>query len=134
MVAISITLACLLAAGVFLSACADKAKLVDGKGPVGVYTLVSVNGAELPATISHDGAKLQVRSGTFIINENGTCSSKVVFVPPDAGEVTREVNATYTQTGARLFMTWEKAGLTIGTVKGDTFTMDNEGMLFSYRK
>jgi len=31
-------------------------------------------------------------------------------------------------------MNWQGAGTTIGTVEGDTFTMNNEGMVFAYRK
>ena len=31
-------------------------------------------------------------------------------------------------------MKWQGAGLTTGTVEGNTFTMDNEGMLFVYKK
>ena len=30
-------------------------------------------------------------------------------------------------------MQWEGAGTTQGTVEEDTFTMNNEGMLFTYR-
>jgi hypothetical protein len=29
---------------------------------------------------------------------------------------------------------WDGAGTTTGTVDGTTFTMDNEGMLFVYRR
>jgi len=31
-------------------------------------------------------------------------------------------------------MQWQGAGVTNGTVEGDTFTMDNEGQIFLYRK
>ena len=31
-------------------------------------------------------------------------------------------------------MKWAEAGMTIGTVKGDTFTMNNEGMVLRGRK
>jgi hypothetical protein len=77
---------------------------------------------------------LQVRSGTFTINADGTCSTKTVFVPPSGQEATREVSATYTKEGAKLTMQWKGAGTTTGTIEGDTFTMNNEGMLFVYKK
>lgn len=48
--------------------------------------------------------------------------------------MTREVNATYTQQGPNLIMEWEGAGTTEGTVEGDSFTMNNEGMIFVYKK
>jgi hypothetical protein len=31
-------------------------------------------------------------------------------------------------------MRWAGAGMTTGTLEGDTFTMNNEGMSFSYHK
>ncbi len=31
-------------------------------------------------------------------------------------------------------MKWERAGITTGTVEGSSFTMNNEGMNFAYRK
>lgn len=41
---------------------------------------------------------------------------------------------TYTREGAKLTMTWEGAGTTTGTVEGDNFTMENEGMVLAYRR
>jgi hypothetical protein len=54
-------------------------------------------------------------------------------VPP-GGDVNRVVKATYTRENSKLTMRWEGAGTTTGTVEGDTFTMNNEGMIFAYRK
>ena len=121
----------LLTAGLLLSACKQEAKVAD---PTGVYVLVSVNGNNVPASVAHDGTALQVRSGTFTINADGTCSTKTVFVPPSGTEVVREVSATYTKEGSKLTMQWQGAGTTTGTIEGNTFTMDNEGMVFVYRK
>ncbi len=101
---------------------------------VGHYALVSVDGKPVPADVSHDGAKLEVRSGSFTIDADGTCRTTTVFVPPTGREVAREVSATYTQEGATLTMRWKGAGMTIGSVEGSTFTMNNEGMLFVYTK
>ena len=124
----------LLAAGLLLSACNQEAKVASGGDPAGVYALVSVNGSQVPASITHEGTALQVRSGTFTIKADGTCSTKTTFVPPAGAEVAREVNATYTKDGSKLTMQWQGAGTTTGTVTGNTFTMDNEGMVFVYKK
>jgi len=106
-----------------------------GNDPAGVYTLVSVDGATLPAIVSHGDHEMKVHSGVFTINADGTCRSKTVFGPPSGDNgVTREVNATYTQKGSTLNMEWQGAGQTEGLVEGDTFTMNNEGMLFSYQR
>jgi len=124
----------LLTAGLLLSACNKETKVAAGAEPTGVYALVSVNGNAVPASISHDGTALQVRSGSFTIKADGTCGTKTVFVPPSGQEATRDVSATYTKEGSKLTMQWQGAGMTTGTIEGNTFTMDNEGMVFVYRK
>jgi hypothetical protein len=121
-------------AGLVLSACQKQLTKVNAPDIAGVYALVSVNAKPVPANAPHQGATLQVRSGTFTINADGTCSTKTIFVPPSGTEVAREVSATYTQDGSRLTMQWKGAGKTVGTIQGNTFTMDNEGMVFVYRK
>jgi len=131
---LSLSLCFVLAASLLLTACKPEAGFNKPIDPAGVYTLVSVNGTQVPASISHDGTPLQVRSGTFTINADATCSTKTVFVPPSGTEATREVSATYSKEGAKLTLQWKSAGTTIGTVEGNTFTMNNEGMVFVYRK
>jgi hypothetical protein len=114
--------------------CKQDAKVAADINPFGTYTLVSVDGNKLPCTVKHEGAALTVKSGTFVINSDGTCSSKVTFSLPSGGDSSREVKASYTRQGSKLTMQWEGAGTTTGTVGGDTFTMDNEGMIFTYHK
>jgi hypothetical protein len=99
--------------------------------PVGTYTLVTVDGNKVPCTVQHEGHTMIIKSGGFIINADGTCSSKMSLEGRDAPI---EVKATYTREGPKLTMKWQGAGMTIGTVEGDTFTMDNEGMVFVYKK
>lgn len=130
----ALQLCVLLTAGLLLSACKPEAKVAKDVDPTGIYALVSVNGSAVPASVSHDGTALQVRSGSFTIKADGTCGTKTVFVPPSGTEATRDVSATYTKEGAKLTMKWQGAGITTGTIEGDTFTMNNEGMLFVYKK
>ena len=114
-----------------------RAAAARSKEVSGVYTLVTVNGKKLPATISHEGNDLQVRSGSFTITADGKCSSRMTFVPPSGKETTVEVTATYSLEGRglnRLNMQWQGAGQTRGTVEGNTFTMENEDMVLAYRK
>lgn len=131
---IEFALSFVLAVGLVMSACTKQQIASNDADPTGVYVLVSVNGYRMPASISHEGVTLQVRSGTFTINADGTCSTSTVLVPPSGTEVAREVTATYTKDGSRLTMQWKGAGKTVGTIKDNTFTMDNEGMVFVYRK
>jgi hypothetical protein len=84
--------------------------------------------------VSHEGAALEVRSGSFNIGFNGRCSTTTVFVPPSGREVSREVRAVYSKDGSWLTIWWDGAGTTTGTVDGATFTMDNEGIAFVYRR
>jgi hypothetical protein len=133
-IVLTLRMSLVLAAGLLLSACNQEGKVDKPVDPTGVYILASVNGNQVPASVSHDGTPLQVRSGTFTINADGTCSTKTVFVPPSGTETTNEVSATYTREGAKLTMQWKGAGTTTGTVEGNTFSMNNEGMMLVYRK
>ena len=131
---IALKLCFVLAAGLVMSACTKQESALNDADFAGVYALISVNGNPMPANITHGGAALQVRSGTFTINADGTCSTKTVFIPPSGTEAAKEVSAAYTKDGSRLTMQWKGAGKTVGTIQGKTFTMDNEGAVFVYRK
>ena len=126
--------ACLLLLVVLLSACKKEAIVTEQPELTGTYALITVNGTKVPATVSHDGANLQVRSGSFTFKADGTCGTKTIFVPQSGTEATREASATYTRDGSKLTMRWQAAGTTDGTVAGNTFTMTNEGMVLVYQK
>ena len=111
-----------------------KEKTPKDENIVGVYNLIKVNGSKLPATISHGNVQRKVYSGTFTINADRTCISKIIFGPPSGEKNTRKVEATYTKKGSTLKMKWKGAGWTKGTIKGDAFKMNNEGMIFAYKK
>ena len=124
-----------LAAGLILASCtAGETSASSADASSSVYTLATVAGNPVPADISHDGTSLQVRSGAFTINADGTCSAQTVFVPPSNKEVTRNVSGTYIKDGPTLTMQWKGAGKTVGKLEGDTFTMNNEGTVFVYKK
>lgn len=116
------------------SGCQPKVKVAAEVDPAGTYTLKSVDGAAVPATVKHGQTAITVRSGTFVIDAAGGCVSRIVFALPDGREAAREVKASYTRQGATLTMKWEGAGTTTGTVDGPTFSMTNEGMVFVYRR
>jgi len=99
--------------------------------PVGTYSLAMVDGKQVPCTVQHDGHTMTIDSGRFVINADGTCSSRIAVAGRPAAI---EVKANYTREGNKLAMKWQGAGQTSGTIDGDTFTMNNEGMVFIYRK
>jgi hypothetical protein len=101
-----------------------------GENAVGNYVLTSVDGKDVPCKVEHGGHAMTINSGGFAINADGSCSSKILL----AGNGAIERKASYTQQGPKLKMKWRGAGTTIGTVGGDKFTMNNEGMMFAYRK
>lgn len=125
---------CLLCAFCLAGCLTSNENDIQQNDPTGVYVLVTVNGAELPASVKHGEVPIVVHAGSFTINGDGSCSSKTIFGPPSGGTVTREVNATYTQEGSILKMKWQGAGRTEGKLQGSTFNMNNEGMIFSYKK
>jgi hypothetical protein len=112
------------------TACKSTPQDVD---PIGAYTLLKVGGKTLPCPVRHEGSPT-VKSGTFTFNADRTCVSKITFTVPQRGKIVREFKATYTRDGTALTMKWEGAGVTTGTAEGDAFTMENEGILFEYRK
>jgi hypothetical protein len=127
---------CLLALFLALAwaGCKQEAKVAADLNPAGIYTLASVDGKQVPCALTHEGATVTIKSGVFTINGDGTCSSKIIFSMPSQGDVSREVKATYMRQGTKLTMKWEGAGTTMGNVESNTFTMDNEGMVFAYQK
>ena len=100
----------------------------------GTYTLVQVNGQQVPATLSHDGASTTVQDGAFTLSADGACRSRTTFVV-SGQEATRDIACTYGREGAKLTtFKWTGAGVTTGTVDGKTLTMDNEGVVLSYKR
>ncbi len=127
---------CLLfcVAALVSSGCKQETKTTGDGNVAGTYVLMNVDGKKVPCDIQHDGHAVAIKSGAFVINADGTCSSKMVFAPPSGSEASREVKATYTRQGPTLTMKWEGAGTTTGTVQGNQFTMNNEGMILVYQK
>ena len=117
-----------------LAACQQTVRHVDGGDITGIYYLLKVDGTTMPGTVMHDGAPMSIHSGTFFINDDGTCFSRTRFTPTGREEETREVHAKYEVQDSRLIMKWEGAGTTEGKLEGDIFTMDNHGMIFEYTR
>jgi hypothetical protein len=102
--------------------------------PTGVYSLVSVDGKDVPCTIKHEGTAMNVHSGTFTISTNGQVTSVMTVSVGDRKNARIETHATYTVKESELTMKWQNAGTTKGRVAGQTFTMTNEGMVYVYKK
>jgi hypothetical protein len=124
-----------LAAAIMLCVgCQPKNGTVASSNAEGTFGLVSVDGHQLPCTTQHEGAQPTIKSGSLTFNSDGTCLSKINFSVPPGKDLNREVKATYQQQGSELKMNWVGAGTTTGTLQSNTFTMNNEGIVFVYRK
>lgn len=125
---------CLFTATLLLAATGCKPGAEANTDPTGVYTLVKVDGQNVPCGLTHEGVTLTVKSGAFTLTADGHCRSQMTFSVPQRGDMSRDVNATYTRQGEELTMQWEGAGTTLGNVHGNTFTMTNENMVLAYQK
>ena len=128
------SIAFLFATALTVGGCHAAPRTLDTRDAAGVYTLASIDGKELPATVKHGDDVVEVRSGKLTIGTDGTCLAVTNFVPPSGRVITREVRADCVVEGERWTMRWKGAGTTDGTLVGTTFTMKNEGLNFVYRK
>ena len=125
---------CLGSITIILAGCQPSTSPTSTASVDGTFTLRTVDGLALPAKVQHGNAAVEVLSGSMAFNSDGTCVSKTVFRPPAGREVHREVTADYVRDGSNLRMKWHGAGKTTGTLQGDAFTMNNEGMVFAYQR
>jgi hypothetical protein len=130
-IALSLLLVVLLLA---LTGCKQETRSAADLDPAGEYTLISVDGNSLPCSLTHAGTSSTIKSGSLTLNPDGSCRSLITFSVPRAGEVRREVKATCERQQAELTMHWDGAGVTMGHINGNQFTMTNEGMVFGYQK
>ncbi len=122
-------LATALLAGGLLTACDD-----DSTGPVpvvGLYTLVTVNGEELPVELG-DPIR-EIIAGSIQLNSDGTYSrSSTVDLGP--GPVRITVFGTFTVDGSTVeFDASSRADFT-GTFSGNTLTLIEDGDTLVYHK
>src|SRR5215475_14274225 len=120
----------LLITGFFLAGCRNQGGS-NASSYAGTYTLATINGQKLPCTPPHEGGAPEVRAGTLTLNADGTFKSAMSYAMPSGKLASRDFSGTYTSDGPRLRLKWKGAGTTVATINGNTFTMDNEGVLFA---
>ena len=118
----------------WLAGCASGPYTPIDSGMTGEYALVSVDGKAVPCRVRHEGNEMEIKAGVFVIRGDGTCGSKITLVNPKGTEGVMERQAAYKHRNGTLTMKWERAGATTGTITSDSFTMNNEGMVFAYQK
>lgn len=125
----------LILASVVLAACSQASKTAESTDFTGTYNLISIDGQPVPYAPVHEGQQgPEIVSSNLTLNDDGTFSMTMSYTNPSGGSISRDFTGTYTQQGAKFNLKWEGAGQTEVTLKGDTLTLNNEGMLFVYQK
>ncbi len=101
----------------------------------GTYNLVSIEGNPIPYAPMHLGRRQpQVVAGSITLHHGGTFASTMEYANDAGKTMSRAFAGTYTMDGAEFILSWTGAGRTTATIEENTFTMNNEGMLFVYEK
>lgn len=136
--------AVLLAVVFAFSGCTSADPTESDPVEVGTYTLLSVNGTAVPATVVQNSTMTsEILSGTFTVSGNQTFAESRVGRFTPAGGAPQTINSS--QTG-----TWEKAGGQLsftalntsgtivasfsGTYAAGTLTYTSQGTTFVYKK
>ena len=101
----------------------------------GTYTLLSLNGSALPASISEGSTQVEVTSGTLTLGAGRTVRMSTTFrTGPGAAPVTNEVSGTYSMRGNTLTFSYTNGGGNTGTLNGNTLQMLNEGVVWLFQR
>ena len=112
----------------------------------GEYTLVTVNGAKLPASVPVDGSMRLVQSGTAVLNYDGSVGVVLTVREADGTSVKLESAGTFEVIPSgkpvgrfekapplRIDLKWKGQGTTIAYLDGQTLTLDRGGAKYAYR-
>jgi len=110
-------------------------------GLPGTYGLVTIDGHPVPFTPADPDRPANAPPGptivasTFTVGPDSTFRMSMRYRMPmgDTGQVVqREFSGTYVRQGDAYNFTWAGAGQTPVSLRGDTLTLNNMGMLFAY--
>lgn len=119
----------------------DAIALQGQAGIPGTYELATVDGHALPYVVNEPGRPADapppptVVGGTFTVNADSTFQMVLrLRITRNGTErlIENPGRGTYLREGEGYRFTWQGAGQTPVTLRGDTLIMDNEGVLFSY--
>ena len=117
-------LATALLAGGLLPACGDDP--TEPESIFGLYTLVTVNGEELP----FEDPGIEISAGSIQLNSDGTYSISLT-IDFGSGPETDTATGTFTVDGSTVDF---DGGEFTGTVSGNTLTIVEAGNTFVFRK
>lgn len=135
-------LALVLLVGI-VSAFTTEVRVQTGGAPIaGIYRLVTIDGHAIPFAPVHPGRPAnvpgpEVLASTMVLRDDGSFISAMAYRMSSGGNAqynAQPFSGTYAADGDAWVARWDGAGTTRLTVARDTLVMDNEGMLFAYRK
>ncbi|HJU72752.1 MAG TPA: hypothetical protein VJ717_03330 [Gemmatimonadaceae bacterium] len=89
-----------------LAGCGDDDSTGPDEGIAGVYTLLTINGQQLPVVVQQQGSdRAEITQGSVTINENGTFTDVTQVRFTISGQVsndTETASGTWTRTGSTL--------------------------------
>lgn len=116
----------LVAMGAF--GCGDDATSPEDT-PVGVWTLVSVDGEPLPFVLETAVSKLEVLASRITINSDDTCSVSAtvrVTIDGNMSTTTESADCTWTRSGNVIMFTGEDGSPDAAAWSGDTLTTTSD--------
>jgi hypothetical protein len=120
---------------VFPFACTSTPKAAGRSQIAGTYDLTTVDGHAIPFAPMHGGRQAPlVVSGTLTLNADHTFDSSMSYGNASGVTWSKDFEGTYSGQSGQYVLKWEGAGKTSVKIDGATLTMNNEGMLFIYRK
>lgn len=107
----------------------------------GIYRLVTIDGRAIPVAPVHPGAPANVQApevlaSTMILRPDGSFIMAMAYrnAPGRPQYSAQPFSGTYAPDSDAFVARWDGAGSTRLTLANDTLVMNNEGMLFAYRK
>ena len=104
----------------------------------GTYNLQTIDGQAPPVVVFDEpGLKVEITSGNFILNANGTFTTTVVWRVTENNVVTPETESfpgTYTVSGTTVHFTYSDGDTDSATLADSTLTFSDAGSTVVFRK
>ncbi|MGK2936176.1 MAG: lipocalin family protein [Gemmatimonadaceae bacterium] len=104
----------------------------------GTYILQTLDGQAPPVVVfDASGFKVEIVSGNFVLNANGSFTTTVVFRITEDSAVTTESESytgTYAVTGSTVNFTYSDGDTDSATLEGNTLTFSDGGSTAVFRK